>query len=555
MSALPEALSILLNWIRIVWDLLEPILGAPYVVALLLVVYGLWWILRRRRRHPLPARPSRVASRLGSDPSLLAVCELLGDLTREYAQPLNLSNDLSPEAAAIVDDLRDESIRLYVFGLQNAGKSTFVNALLGHALAPESPGKKTTVVVRIRRGVNSRLTLLWPDGAREENLSPRSLSKRMEHWSEEPRRPREAIIESPLINLGIPHLEVVDTPGTGSAWTVDPTKSIEDEIVDHATRMAAVAAVIYRHNLAELEDHERILKTLGASHIPTLGICNLEAGWAQAYQKKTNEVERVMALAEARLRTLAKAKCYRVDLQENAAIEPLAKSAGACTVSQMRSAVVKFVGEQRDLGVRQALRRCNALISDLQARADFWIQRAGPVVDSIEKQRAPLANAMTSVLSLLVNPATHGRAATVIGGVGGGATTIAILGTSAAFPPAAPVVLGLAALWAGIGAAVGWFIDGAGVREWRQQLAQALGQLGSACSAATLLVPAAFANRFASLAESIDSIATRKAINELEEEVKRALERNHEYAVFAAAKELSSDLSDTRTALKRFVSL
>lgn len=554
MSAIAEAMSILLNWIRLAWDIFEPILGAPenvrwMIATLIVVALAVLSAIRRWRKFPAPKFAGRVAARLGPAPSLLAICEYLNDLTRDNLTRLALDVSLLPEASAIVEGLKDQSIRLYVFGLQNAGKSTFINALLGKTFAPEFPGKKTTVLVRYRQGATPQLILHWPDGTREENLPPASLSKRMARWSQESQRVREAIVESPLIDLGIPHLELVDSPGTGSAWTSDPAKSIEDEIVDRATRMAAVAVVVYRYDLAEMEDHERLLKELGENKIPTIGICNLKADWAQAYRADPDGVEHVIASAEARLKKLAHASCYRIDLKQDSEMESLVQEAGGSTVPQLRAAVVKFIAEQRNLVARQALRRCNALISELQARAEFWIGRAGPIVDSIENQRLPIVNATATVLALVSNPVGQGRKATAIASGTGGILGLAAAG-SAAIPPAAPVIIVATGIAAGVGALIGWLIDSSGIRAFRKELGQHLRELGTACREAHSLVPASFAARFDALAKNPNLEAATNAIQDLDSAVKRKLDKFQEYHVFAAAKDLHSDLQEVRAALQ-----
>jgi len=555
MSAIQEALSILLGRIEASWSLLEPILAAPENIrwllgSLIVVALAILTALRRWRSVPQYTSSRRITARLGPEPSLLRICEYLNDLVQSHSVRLALNPFLLSEATAIAEDIRDQAIRLYVFGLQNAGKSTLVNALLGRTLSPESSGKKTTVLVRLRWGAKPRLVLYWPDGTREESLSPTSLANRMERWSEESNRPREAVIESPFIDLGIPHLEIVDAPGTGSAWTGDPSKSIEDEIVDRATRLAAVAIVVYRHDMAQLEHHERLLQVLGGSKVPLIGICNLKADWAQAYRANPKDVERVILSAEARLRTLAKAACFRVDLKQTPETELLARKGGACSVAQLRDAIVNFISAQRNLVEQQAFRRSAALISELETRAQFWIGRVSPTVDSLERQRLGVVNAAAVVQVLVSNPIGQGYKATAIGAGTGSLFGFAAMASTIA-PPAAPVILVAAGATAAVGAVIGWFVDRSGVRDFQKQLELGLKELSNACRSAPSLAPKSFAARFDALAKTCDLGSIKTAVDELDTEVQRKLERVEEYHVFAAAKELYSDLQEIRTILQK----
>ena len=105
---------------------------------------------------------------------------------------------LSPEGEAdrgrlrdVADDLRSLFLMVVVVGEFNAGKSTFINALLGDDLLPTGITPTTEVIELIRYGEQvSRKPVMREDGVRE--------------WTHP--------------NTGGPGVVLVDTPGTGSVF-------------------------------------------------------------------------------------------------------------------------------------------------------------------------------------------------------------------------------------------------------------------------------------------------------------------------------------------------
>ncbi len=91
----------------------------------------------------------------------------------------------------VANDLRDLFFMVVVVGEFNAGKSTFINALLGDALLPTGITPTTEVIELIRYAeAISHRTVLRPDGVRE--------------WTHP--------------GVGGPGVVLVDTPGTGSVF-------------------------------------------------------------------------------------------------------------------------------------------------------------------------------------------------------------------------------------------------------------------------------------------------------------------------------------------------
>lgn len=91
----------------------------------------------------------------------------------------------------VAQDLRDMFYLVVIIGEFNAGKSTFINALLGDNLLPVGITPTTEVIELIRYGeVANRKPVMREDGIRE--------------WTHP--------------NTGAPGVALVDTPGTGSVF-------------------------------------------------------------------------------------------------------------------------------------------------------------------------------------------------------------------------------------------------------------------------------------------------------------------------------------------------
>lgn len=90
----------------------------------------------------------------------------------------------------VAQDLRDMFFLVVVIGEFNAGKSSFVNALLGDSLLPMGITPTTEAIELIRYGEINRKPIIRDDGIRE--------------WTHP--------------NTGAPGVALVDTPGTGSVF-------------------------------------------------------------------------------------------------------------------------------------------------------------------------------------------------------------------------------------------------------------------------------------------------------------------------------------------------
>lgn len=116
---------------------------------------------------------------------------LLNDIAETLAEMGENANDDRKRLMDVAQDLRDLFFLVVVIGEFNAGKSTFINALIGDDLLPVGITPTTEMIELIRYGETpNRKPTIREDGIRE--------------WIHP--------------NTGAPGVAIVDTPGTGSVF-------------------------------------------------------------------------------------------------------------------------------------------------------------------------------------------------------------------------------------------------------------------------------------------------------------------------------------------------
>lgn len=117
--------------------------------------------------------------------------ELLNDIARMLADLGDTAEEDRRRLREVAQDLREMFFMVAVIGEFNAGKSSFVNALIGERLLPVGAIPTTEYIELIRHAeVANRTPIMREDGLRE--------------WSHP--------------NTGAPGVAIVDTPGTGSVF-------------------------------------------------------------------------------------------------------------------------------------------------------------------------------------------------------------------------------------------------------------------------------------------------------------------------------------------------
>ncbi len=109
----------------------------------------------------------------------------------------------------------NQLIDIAVLGQFKAGKSSFINSLVGKAVLPVGVIPVTTVITRIQYGKKERAVVSYFDGTREEVGIDQ-----LDHFTSEAKNPSNVknveVVDIELPILGnYPGLRLVDTPGPG----------------------------------------------------------------------------------------------------------------------------------------------------------------------------------------------------------------------------------------------------------------------------------------------------------------------------------------------------
>jgi Dynamin family len=521
--------------------------GSPILIALLVASLK---AREPQRKSPRTSAESKGnAGILGENPDPLTMCRYLEGLVVKNASIIEQSTQRESYVNNLVQDLKDGTLRIYFFGHQNAGKSSLINALLGvDELSPTFPGKMTTCLVRIRWGATSRLVECYAGEVEDKKRDISRLKKRMEDWAklhiEE--RPREVIIELPNNFLESNKIEVVDSPGTGSGWSVRYGSSLEDEIVNSEIKLGAIAVIVYRYMGAEFEAHERLMRYLGNNNIRTIAVCNLDPNWASELEQNKNNIQETIARAEKRLRDEAKAQCYRIAIKGTEHIQELARQENGTTIEELRTSLLELLSDRKVYVVQQAIRRGRDLINDLLQETGQYIRQHKPLFTQIEDERKSIFEAILGVREVLnkgyepVNGAAWGSIFGTAAGIGLSLAAGSLL---------LPVLPGLAVL----GAGVGGFMDMSQREDFKKRLADKWTRLQgvvtrSAKINSTGMISQEVIKKMRSSSSSLSEAQHKRILNELETELNANLQKVEGYEAYRK----NQDLEDQLRELKKY---
>lgn len=432
-------------------------------ITILSMLLGVLIFLSKKRRarieilRQIDRRSTR--SNLLKNPSLIETCQYLNDIVGEKPD-LFKNSTLTESVSQLFRDFQDNVLRIYIFGHQSAGKSSLINKLVGAEISPVFLGKMTTCLIRVRAGKKSKILARW--GKRYEDLGA-NISKlkaeleKWDSWSLE-NRPEEVILEIPRKILDIEKVELVDTPGTGSARQSDDFLSFEDKIVNEAITTAAVVIIVYRVDHTQKEAHQIILRSIAnqessSSRTFTLkpkviAVCNLDFNWAGALRKDKRGVLRLLSNAEKEIRKLVQGTCYRIAISSSPEVEELAVREGGTNIEELKTALVNLLSDRQHYVIQQTVNVGLKLSEQLIEHLTNLVEGSRSKYDQIDRGRKEVAKCIESVQEVLHRGYKDEieliKTSFIFGGVLGGgfvafvAIFIVILGI---FPPTMPLTL------------------------------------------------------------------------------------------------------------------
>ncbi len=114
---------------------------------------------------------------------------------------------------------RNPLIDVAILGQFKAGKSSFINSLIGRDILPVGVIPVTTVVTRLSYGERERAMVAFLDGTRRE-VDPATLGEYISETQNPSNEKEVAMVDIELPTLArYPGLRLVDTPGLGSVFT------------------------------------------------------------------------------------------------------------------------------------------------------------------------------------------------------------------------------------------------------------------------------------------------------------------------------------------------
>lgn len=211
--------------------------------------------------------------------------ELLAIARRQHEILVNLEIDTiqadGTKPAAMADDLirrlESERLRVLVIGRFSAGKSTFINALLGEAILPASPAPTTGVLCEVRYAdeAHRKATLhpkpgLGPDGGSEPfDVTITDLKQQLNQYVKIDHRNAEVTSRYRKLELFLPlalcehGVDLIDTVG------LDDPDARDLITMEHAGTADAILYVMKSHDTYSAKDKQVIsyLQALGYGSI------------------------------------------------------------------------------------------------------------------------------------------------------------------------------------------------------------------------------------------------------------------------------------------------
>jgi hypothetical protein len=223
--------------------------------------------------EPIRQTSRRPRDAPAAEGDVLATAEVVVDLARRALGP-----ESRPQLSEALRRARDGEAHLIVVGQFKRGKTTLVDALVGHDVLPRAATPLTSVVTLVRYGPHPRAVLTLEDGSCRE-IPPHELADYVTERGN-PRNARavrraDVEVPAPLLREG---LVLVDTPGSGSTYrhntevarralaradaalivlSADPPLSAEELAELGAVRAAVPLALCALNKIDQLDPQER----------------------------------------------------------------------------------------------------------------------------------------------------------------------------------------------------------------------------------------------------------------------------------------------------------
>jgi len=166
---------------------------------------------------------------------------LEGELdTEKIGEPLTSAEEAALELLFRAHDVSVGSarVKVAVIGSFNAGKSSFINSLLGQSVCPVDPCPTTSSITRFHYSVEPRILCRDDLDSSEELISPAKYEERVKHTPTDD-APRRYAFEYGLPFKSLEDVELIDTPGFDN-----PKNPWDTEVTETEVRRADVLLVI-----------------------------------------------------------------------------------------------------------------------------------------------------------------------------------------------------------------------------------------------------------------------------------------------------------------------
>lgn len=338
--------------------------------------------------------------------NLLDVCESLKQTLVSNSFTLKRPEAVIRDLTDSIKEYREGTLKIYFFGTQSTGKSSLVNSLLGSDISPVGPDKCTSCLVRIKSGKKKFRAFARYEDGKDIGVRPSEIDKKVRQWANIENRPQELIIEVKDYILGQPKLELIDSPGTGSAQNEVAKRNLEAEIVNEAIKSVAIAVIVYLPSGAQMQSHADLLNSFKKYNVSTVGVCNLDSNWASLFGRDKSEAERIIKEAERSIQEKTRAECFRITLAESTeeigvkTIET-ARLAGADSISSLREYLISKLHDGEEYVARQILGKSKNIIKDSLSEIRLYIEENRGYIQKIQSQQENLLQKLGELKKLI----------------------------------------------------------------------------------------------------------------------------------------------------------